>query len=58
VYASFKPFLSRKEKEIFAIKGISRILYLPFIIPGAIINFMFRAKDIFTSQKNHGKNGI
>ena len=47
VYASFRPFLSAKDKIYFALKGKALLLYLPLLIPGLIINFMFRIKDAY-----------
>ncbi len=45
VYASFKPFLSVKEKQAFVLNGKALLLYFPFIVPGLIINFMLRIRE-------------
>ncbi|CAN5189428.1 glycosyltransferase family 2 protein [soil metagenome] len=55
VYASFRPFLSKEEKQNFRLKDKAPLLYLPLMIPGMIVNFIFRVKDAYVHSQNKTK---
>jgi glycosyltransferase involved in cell wall biosynthesis len=55
VYASFRPFLPKEEKQNFRLKDKALLLYLPLVIPGLIINFIFRLKDAYVHSQNKNK---